>query len=72
MTAESNLPIPRHPMRKYPWNDLGLGDSFFVSNTTVERMSSLAARRAKATSRKYTCRTLTENGCVGVRVWRIL
>lgn len=74
MTIERNLPIPNHPMRKFNWSDLDIGDSFLVpAPVTVEHMSSLATRRGKATGRRYTCRTIKNGNGVaeGVRVWRI-
>ena len=73
MTLETNIPIPHTPggNRKYPWSEMGIGESFFIGAIEVERISSLATRAARRLGRKFTCRTITVNGSRGVRVWRI-
>lgn len=52
----------------YPWNKLEVGDSFFVPNIPVKRVSSAASAAARSRSGvKYAVRT--END--GARVWRV-
>ena len=73
MIVEHNIPRPaRAGNSKYPWGELGVEASFFVPNTSAERMSSLAVRYAarRGGRVKFTCATVVENGVRGVRVWR--
>jgi hypothetical protein len=58
---------------KYPLGTMDKGQSFFVpaSATTpfsLRRTITVAARRH---SRKFITRTTTENGVIGLRVWRV-
>ena len=53
----------------YPWNELGVGDSFFAPSDA--RCFTAAAHRARFHGGKYTTRAVEENGVVGFRVWRV-
>ena len=74
--VEENVVLPRLGYTggnyKYPWEELAIGDSFFVQNKTINSMASLAYKTAKRLNMKFTCRSVTENEHAGVRVWRIL
>lgn len=65
------MPSPAKPPPKYPWRSMAVGDSFFIAGLTVAKLASLAAWGRKATGYRFTCRTVTENGVAGVRVWRV-
>jgi len=57
------LPPPHRSHRIYPWNEMAVGDSFFIPDTK----NYSAAYQAKKLGFKVTTRR--ENG--GVRIWRI-
>lgn len=67
---EKHVPIPRIKGHRYPWKELEVDDSFFVSSGDLKRtMDSLSSCRNQAQiryGRRYTLRK--EDG--GVRVWR--
>jgi hypothetical protein len=75
MKINREIPIPartaRGGFRKYPWSAMQPGDSFFVQGMTIFKISSQATHRAQKDGRKYTCRSVVENGESGVRVWRV-
>lgn len=62
---ESNVPIPSR--YKYPFNDLEVGDSFFVPNARRANLYSLASLRGKQLHRRF----ITKAEAGGVRVWRV-
>ena len=67
LKIEEGIPIPKMRLRKYPWEDMKVGDSFFVpdgNNNTIQTAASYAGKRH---NRKYCTRQV--NG--GIRVWRI-
>ena len=67
-TIEKNVPIPIQKRRcKYPWHELEIGDSFFVSEIKVISISSSANSYGTRTGKKFTIRSV-DGGC---RVWRI-
>ena len=63
------LPAPHRGRPKYPFRDMELGDSFFAPGATVISLHGCARRHRP---KRFTCRTLVENGIPGVRVWRIV
>lgn len=74
MQIEKNIPLPEKTSRsKYPFEEMEIGDSFFVGDETkVKTIRTLASTRAKRLSEKQqeTVRfhvAVTEGG---VRVWR--
>ena len=66
---EKGVPVTRRTSaggtRKYPWNEMKVGDSFFVPEKTAGQLSITIASRATG----FMFTTRTENG--GIRVWRI-
>lgn len=67
---DKNFPPPfSGKARKYPFRDMEIGDSFFAE-IPVSRLSQ-AAHNNRQEGRKYTSRTVTENGVKGTRIWRI-
>lgn len=65
---EKDVPLPtiKHG-KKYPWEQMDVGDSFFVPEVKQSLMGTNAAHNTRMTGRRYTTRK--ENG--GVRVWRV-
>jgi hypothetical protein len=66
------IPFPpeRSTYTKYPFADLGIGDSFFVPDTTEAQQRSLHSQvsyQNKRSSRTYTSRKVAN----GERVWRL-
>lgn len=86
-TIDTNVPLPNiqrggggggNRESKYPFSKLELpegaafGGSFFVKTTPKAFASTISAQNRKYKGqRKFTIRTVTENGVQGVRVWRI-
>jgi hypothetical protein len=64
------IPAERQPRKrraKYPWNELNVGQSFFVDGAKLRSMSSTASHAGRRLSRKFVVR----NAEHGVRVWRL-
>jgi len=60
----------------YPWRDLEVGQSFFVpcddKVARKRKMSSIVAQARNArTDIRLATRTVTEDGVIGLRAWRI-
>lgn len=65
---EKGVPVPSPPMRaKYPFKDMEVGDSFFVSSEYIDKVRSSAASYARAHGMKFTTRQEGD----GLRVWRV-
>lgn len=69
------IPPPRAPnlLARHLLSEMEIGDSIFIPGRGVSSASAgmnLFARR-HAPNRKHVCRTVTENGVKGIRVWRI-
>ena len=69
ITVEHGLPIPVYN-NAYPWNSMGVGDSFFVAGKKPSGMSGVKRYQTDRYGFKYTCRTVMEGGVKGTRVWR--
>ena len=81
VTVEKNIPIPEESESwgntKYPWLEMGIGDSFFQSPHGSEdpkacrrRMVGARANRRKIHGENYVVSYVTENGIDGVRMWK--
>lgn len=69
VVIEKGIPLPsRQIPKKYPFGEMEVGDSFFVSDVSVGLLHAHARRYAPW---RYTCRTVVEGDVKGVRVWRI-
>ena len=68
ISITKGLPTPHRGRAKYPFRDMEVGDSFFVRGASVIGLHGCARRHRP---KRFTCRTLVENGVAGVRVWRI-
>lgn len=67
---EKDVPLPVHRGR-YPFAPMEVGDSFFVANTNASVLSNASVHYSQKLGHKYTAKTITENGTIGARVWRI-
>ncbi|RID91871.1 hypothetical protein D2N39_11580 [Gemmobacter lutimaris] len=57
---------------KYPWDDMEVGESFFIGGVSESTISSsrLTAQK-RLEGRKFAVRSVTENGVEGVCAWRV-
>ena len=62
------IPLPQ-PMKRYnyPYEQLQVGESFWVPSVKVQHMCNANRRQGKRLERKFVCRKEGE----GVRVWRV-
>lgn len=71
MKVESGIPYfeGTNPgnTKKYPWEKMLVGDSFFVPNGKVTTISPTASIRGQKDGKFFSCRTVEG----GVRVWRL-
>lgn len=71
---EKGVPIPpRKIQSKYPWDQMDIGDSFFVPSTSGYKLSKIQSNAyaygIKITpKRKFVIRTLEK----GFRIWRVV
>jgi hypothetical protein len=73
VSIEGNKAIPDADVgrrRRYPWKEMKVGDSFFSKAKGFETLASRANR--VYFPRKWTWRTVTEEGVKGIRAWRVL
>ena len=70
ITIQRDIPAPGKGGEgryvKYPFRAMDVGDSFFVPNGPINLYNSKAYL-----PKKFTRRTVVENGVKGIRVWRI-
>lgn len=67
---EKNIPIPNPEVgrnRLYPFDDLEIGDSFFVPNKTRHDFSGPLHQASQRTKFKFSVRSVDG----GVRIWRV-
>ena len=68
---ESGIPIPggrrQAHNKKYPWNELDVGQSFFVPGVAANNFASQASRAGKTYGRRFVVRSMDG----GIRVWRV-
>lgn len=65
------LPRPRASQSKYPWDEMAVGDSFFVPHGDPTVIAGCASHQKRRGTGRFTTRSLVENGVAGVRVWRM-
>jgi len=70
---EKHVQIPGNGRRKYPFQDMGVGDSFFVSSMSgknnIARVA--ATNYGKRNNIKFLTRMCIEDGVAGMRIWRV-
>lgn len=77
--VDKDIPIPKYWQRTmYPFANMKVGDSFFVPNMKKINGSTMSRKVTMAAyvygwrhEMKFITRTVTEEGIVGIRVWRI-
>lgn len=72
ITIEKNVPMPKNGVgrpAKYPFDDLAVGDSFFVPVPAV-RFSGQLYSAGKRYGKTFASRSVVEKGVEGTRVWR--
>ena len=70
ITIDRHVPVPLSAgrgLRKYPWDELRVGDSFLAPVRSITNLSNTRALAQAKTGFRFTLRTVPE----GVRVWRI-
>lgn len=68
---ERNIPFPEgRGKTKYPWRELGVGDSFVYDGSVINAQQS-AVHYTRVTGRTFKARTVNEDDLVIVRVWRL-
>jgi len=69
---EKDVPLPEKNVRwKYPFDQMDLGDSFFVVNKDTTQMSALCKRAGKRLGGRFVTAKSEKDGQSGVRVWRM-
>lgn len=71
---EKGINPPTPPNAKYPFSEMVVGDSFFVTMDyalKIRAAAHAAKRNAGCNGFNFMTRTVTENDIRGVRVWRI-
>lgn len=73
--VDTGIPLPENPSQhaKYPFRQLGVGDSFLAPLADRSAVTSLCGRYARVTGGKYrtALRRKDRDGEEGLRVWRI-
>jgi len=71
---DNDIPLSVHAQARYPFRELQVGQSFFVSDPKrfvgCRRSASVMGLRL-GNGVKFVTRTITENGVKGVRIWRV-
>jgi hypothetical protein len=70
MKIEKGIPIPPKGSQRYPFTEMGVGDSVFIADKTsgtIHPMLSHLRRKGKL----FSARHWEEDGVFGVRVWRV-
>jgi hypothetical protein len=74
---KKNVTMPAPQRSTYPFQDMGLGDMFFVPEMnednidgTRKKLSSAASMASKRLGRKFSTQVISEDGQLGVGVWR--
>lgn len=69
---EKDVPLPERNVRwKYPFDQMDIGDSFFVANKDTTQMSALCKRANKRLERRFVTAKAEKGSQSGVRVWRM-
>jgi hypothetical protein len=58
------------PVILFPFEGMGVGDSFFVPTLKPSNMLYIIDNRAKAAGVRTKAFVIMHDGCLGVRVWR--
>jgi hypothetical protein len=64
-------PTTKEPVWLFPFEGMGVGDSFFIPTLKTANMIYVVDTRAKAAKVKVRAYATTKDGYLGVRVWRV-
>lgn len=73
---DKNVKMPPKGQKpsKYPFQQMEVGDSFFVPNPKDKKRSPITSAthsaNKKLAPKRFTSRTVTESGVMGMRIWR--
>jgi hypothetical protein len=67
IAIEKGIPAPVGKNHKYPWDNMEVGDSFFVEGATTTQMAGNITAQRRRLGWSFSQRK--QNG--GVRVWRV-
>ena len=65
LNIDKDIEAPRR--NKYPWDEMGIGDSFLITGLVHTSVHSQVCRRGRKDGHKYTVKKCED----GFRVWRI-
>lgn len=69
---DKGVPLPETYQRgKYPFREMGVGDSFFVAAAKRSQITSTVSYAGRRQGKRFITRAVIENGVKGTRVWRI-
>lgn len=66
---DNTVPVPKR--KKYKWDEMRIGDSFFAKAKKIKSMRSQAWAAGRRYAARFAVREDRLNGCDGVRVWRV-
>lgn len=73
MLTEIDRKMPLPALRsRYPFDEIKVGESFFAPKLKRSSVWSYLSGMQRKTNKRFACRTLTEDGVEGVRVWRLI
>ena len=64
---EKNIPIPTDGRKKYPWNEMEIGDSMFFDGRSSTQVSAICGGWGRRNGRRF----LVKKEGDGCRAWRI-
>lgn len=69
---EVGVPLPdKHVRWKYPFDKLGVGQSFFAPHKDTTQMAAACKRAAKRLEARFVTAKAERDGVSGTRVWRM-
>lgn len=70
LKIDKNVPMPdRQPKTIYPFLQMEVGDSCFIPGKNTRQVATMT-RTARRSGMKFVSENRTEDGKLGVRVWR--
>ena len=63
--------LVNEPTWLFPFEGMGIGESFFIPTLKPALLISVVSERAKVAKIRVKAYTASKDGCLGVRVWRI-
>jgi len=66
----SNDILVNEPVWLFPFEGMSIGDSFFIPTLKPAVMLAIVQERAKAARVRVRVFAFSQDGCLGIRVWR--